>query len=96
MSRRFCLAGKIEQIDRGGGSAQNVNTRDRMNLIPAIIAVSNVGADNADAIAHSGSGDLGSEAGARGSGFMLGREVIAYCLNHQVAVGVHYVYQIQG
>jgi hypothetical protein len=66
-----------------------------MDLIPAIVEVSNVGAGNADVVADIRSGDGGDEAFACGSSLIFDRRMIANRFNDEMTLGVHYICQIQ-
>ena len=77
------------------GLAENFYPRDGMDLIPAIVAISNVGAGNADVIADIGSGYSGDEAFACRPGLIFDRRMIADHLNDEVTLCMHYVCQIQ-
>jgi hypothetical protein len=67
-----------------------------MDLIPAIVAVSDVGASNADVVADAGCCDLGRKSRTGRRGLLFGRGMVADHLNDEAALRVHDVCQIQG
>ena len=71
--------------------AQDFDARHRMYLIPAVIAVGNVGSGNADAIADLRNCGLGVKITAGGQGIGLAGRMVANYLDYEFAVGVHHV-----
>ncbi len=75
--------------------AENFDASNGMNFIPTVVTVGDVGAGDADTIADIGNHDLRMKSAAGNSVAGIGWRVLADYLQHEFAVGVHHVDQIQ-
>src|SRR5215467_4630315 len=75
--------------------SKRLNARNRMNLIPAVIAISNVSASDTNAIAYFGDHHVIMKTAAVGLHVGAGGSVIANHFDHELAIGMHHVLEIQ-
>ena len=92
---RPCLSVTHPPGARNVFEAESFDARDGVKLIPAILAVRDVGSGDADAIANLGNGDPRSKSRARSRGIGPGSGVLADDLDDEMSPAVRHVHQIQ-
>jgi hypothetical protein len=85
----------VSDVVGQGPSPEDLDPRGGMNLVPTRFAVGDVGSGDANAIADLRHGDLRSECRAGGRGIAGGWGVLADDLDHELAVAMNGVHQVQ-
>src|SRR5262249_28047524 len=74
---------------------KRLNARNRMNLIPAVVAIGNISSSDANAIAYFGDHPVIMKISAGELRIGAGWSVVANHFDDEFTVGVHHVSQIQ-